>query len=103
MARAIALRSDFTGTELRALAGQSKNASQARRLVSIWRILKLPTSWSRSNGDAKQDVVQAGHAAPDDHVAGRRIIFAGEVATHHCDLQQIGGERGRFEAWARSV
>ena len=35
MARAIALRSDFTGTELRALARQSKNASQARRLLAL--------------------------------------------------------------------
>jgi len=34
-ARAIALRSDFTGTELRALARQSKNASQARRLLAL--------------------------------------------------------------------
>ena len=46
--------------------------------------------------------MQAGHAAPNDHAAGRRIIFAGEVAAKHCDLQQIGGELGRFEAWSRS-
>lgn len=35
MARAIALRSDFTGTQLRALARQSKNASQPRRLLAL--------------------------------------------------------------------
>jgi transposase len=35
MARAIALRSDFTGTELRALARQSKNTSLARRLLAL--------------------------------------------------------------------
>jgi transposase len=35
MARAIALRSEFTGIELRALARQSKNASQARRLLAL--------------------------------------------------------------------
>ena len=35
MARAIALRSDFTGTQLRALARQSKDASQARRLLAL--------------------------------------------------------------------
>jgi hypothetical protein len=35
MARAIALGSDFTGTQLRALARQSKNASQAKRLLAL--------------------------------------------------------------------
>lgn len=35
MARAIALRSDFTGAQLRALARQSKDASQARRLLAL--------------------------------------------------------------------
>lgn len=46
--------------------------------------------------------MQAGHAAPDDHVAGRQVILAGKVAAKHGDLQQIGGELGRFEAWSRS-
>ena len=36
MARAIALRPDFTGVQLRALARHSKNASQARRLLALW-------------------------------------------------------------------
>lgn len=35
MARAIALRSDFSGAQLRALARQSKDASQARRLLAL--------------------------------------------------------------------
>ena len=35
MARAIALRPDFTGVQLRALARHSKNASQARRLLAL--------------------------------------------------------------------
>ena len=35
MARAIALRSDFTSAQLRALARQSKDASQARRLLAL--------------------------------------------------------------------
>lgn len=35
MARAIAFRSDFTGAQLRALARQSKDASQARRLLAL--------------------------------------------------------------------
>jgi hypothetical protein len=35
MARAIALRSDFTGAQLCALARQSKDASQARRLLAL--------------------------------------------------------------------
>ena len=35
MARAIALRADFTGVQLRALARHSKNASQARRLLAL--------------------------------------------------------------------
>jgi transposase len=35
MARAIALRSDFTGAELRRLAPRSKNAGQARRLLAL--------------------------------------------------------------------
>jgi hypothetical protein len=46
--------------------------------------------------------VEAGHAAPDDHAAGRRIISAGEVAAKHGNLQQVGGERGPLEAWSRS-
>jgi transposase len=35
MPRAIALRSDFTGARLRALARQSKEAAQARRLLAL--------------------------------------------------------------------
>ena len=35
MARAIALRSDFSGVQLRALAHRSKDASQARRLLAL--------------------------------------------------------------------
>ena len=35
MARAIALRSDFTGPDLRRLARGSKDASQARRLLAL--------------------------------------------------------------------
>ena len=35
MARAIALRSDFSGVQLRALARRSKDASQARRLLAL--------------------------------------------------------------------
>ena len=35
MARAIALRSDFTGAELRRLARRSKDAGQARRLLAL--------------------------------------------------------------------
>jgi len=35
MARAIALRSDFTGPQVRALAKRSKDASQARRLLAL--------------------------------------------------------------------
>ena len=35
MARVIALRSDFTGVELRRLARQSRDASQARRLLAL--------------------------------------------------------------------
>lgn len=35
MARAIALRSDFTGVELRRLARRSKDAAQARRLLAL--------------------------------------------------------------------
>lgn len=46
--------------------------------------------------------MQARHAAPDDHVAWRRVIFAGKVAAKHGDLPQIGGELGHFEARSRS-
>ena len=35
VARAIALRSDFTGAQVRALARHSKDASQARRLLAL--------------------------------------------------------------------
>jgi len=35
MARAISLRSDFTGSRLRALARQSRDAAQARRLLAL--------------------------------------------------------------------
>jgi hypothetical protein len=35
MARAIALRSDFTGAQLRALARQSNDGSQAKRLLAL--------------------------------------------------------------------
>ena len=35
MARAIALRSDFNGVELRRLARRSKDAGQARRLLAL--------------------------------------------------------------------
>ncbi len=35
MARAIALRSDFTSTDLRRLARGSKDAAQARRLLAL--------------------------------------------------------------------
>ncbi|MER8587033.1 hypothetical protein NKH19_17665 [Mesorhizobium sp. M1338] len=44
--------------------------------------------------------MQASHAAPDDHVAGR--MFAGEIAAKHGDLRQVGGERGPLEARSRS-
>ena len=35
MSRAIALRPDFTGQQLRGLARHSKDASQARRLLAL--------------------------------------------------------------------
>jgi hypothetical protein len=35
MGRAIALRSDFTGAELRRLARRSTDAGQARRLLAL--------------------------------------------------------------------
>lgn len=46
--------------------------------------------------------MQPGHAVPDDHIAGRRIMFAGEIAAKHGDLQQVSGERGPLEARSRS-
>lgn len=52
--------------------------------------------------DTESDVVQAGQAAPDDHVTRWWIMVAGEIAAEHGDLQQIGGERGSLETRSRS-
>ncbi len=50
-------------------------------------VLRLPTSSVCSDGNAEGDVVKTGHAAPDNHVAGRWIMLAGKVAAKHGDLQ----------------
>ena len=47
---------------------------------------RLPTLSARSDGDAKCDVIEAGQPSPYDHVAGRRIVLASEIATEHGDL-----------------
>ena len=61
-------------------------------IVSIRRAFQLPTSSISADSDANDDVVQAGEAAPHDHVAGRGIAVPGEVAAEHGDLQQVVGE-----------
>jgi transposase len=45
MARAIPLRSDFTGVELRRLARRSKDAAQARRLLALAAIYDGAARW----------------------------------------------------------
>ena len=45
-----------------------------------------------ADGYAYGDVMQAGEATPNDHVAGRRVAAAGEVAAEHGDLQEVVGK-----------
>ena len=59
---------------------------------------RLPTSSDRCDCDTEGDVVQAGHAAPDHHGTGRRIVVAGEIASEHGDLQEVGSERALLQA-----
>src|SRR3954451_13594524 len=67
---------------------------------TLWRPFQLPTSWIGPDGDANGNVVEAGEAAPHDHVAGRRIAVAGEIAAEHGDLQQVVGKRPALQSWS---
>src|SRR4051794_21365277 len=71
-----------------------------RSSVSMRRSFQLPTSWIGPDGDANGNVVEAGEAAPHDHVAGRRIAVAGEIAAEHGDLQQVVGKRPALQSWS---
>ena len=53
-----------------------------------WLYLSI-THNSGAHGSPQSDVGQARHAAPHDHVAGWRIISAGEIAAEPCDHDQI--------------
>jgi len=69
------------------------------RAVSMRQGFQLPISSACPDRESEADVVQASHAAPDNHIAGRRIVAAGEIAAEHRDLQQVGVERSSLQAW----
>jgi hypothetical protein len=53
---------------------------------------QLPRLSACRDGESEADVVQAGQAAPDHHIAGRRIVVAGEIAVREeADFGLIGG------------
>jgi putative transposase len=79
--------------KLHSTQGTDRRSAQAKKLTpAAFSDLPLPTSSAVADRDADGDVVEAGEAAPDDHVAGWRIVVAGEVSAEHGDLQEVGGK-----------
>lgn len=48
---------------------------------TAFNVFRLPTLSASSDGDAEGDVIEAGQASPYDHVSGRWIVLASEIAT----------------------
>ena len=95
MAAAIALRSDFTGPDLRHLARRTEDARQARRLLALAEIY---------DGGSRSDAARIGDVGisttsltkPPQHVGQERSHLAPEFGVCSCSSKSIHSQRATW-------
>ena len=65
---------------------------QGKASCGVGRDFQLPTSQMRSDCEAEGDVLEACETTPDDHVTGRWVVCAGQVAAERGNSKNVGGQ-----------